>query len=140
MGLQENRYVASFYDKYKGRVAIGVGYGHNMVEIFPFLFEGDKGEALGIVAMAPLTGDEIESVHIFHLSVFRSNRGNGSIILKTLCLKADELGVTLSLSPIPTANGDAGLIDSRQLTRWYRTFGFRGDSLLCRLPKDLMTA
>ena len=140
MGIQENRYVASFYDKYKGRVSIGVGYGQNMVEVFPFLFEGDKGEALGIVAMAPLVGDEIESVHIFHLSVFKSNRGSGSIILKTLCLKADELGVTLSLSPIPTPNGDAGLIDSQQLTSWYRKFGFRGDSLLCRLPKVQMPA
>ncbi len=137
MDTQESRYVDYFYDKFKGRVSIGVGYGQDMIEIFPFLFEGGDGQALGIAAMAPLLDDEINSVHIFHLSVFQSNCGSGSIMLEALCLKADELGVMLSLSPIPSPNGETGLIDNRQLISWYRKFGFQGDSLLCRPPASL---
>ena len=137
MGIQENRYVDFFYNKFKGRVAIGVGYGQDMLEIFPFLFEDEDGQSLGIAAMAPLFNDEINSVHIFHLSAFQSNRGSGSVILEALCIKADQLGVMLSLSPIPSPNGLAGLISGRQLVNWYSKFGFEGDALLCRSPVDL---
>ena len=137
MGIQENRYVDFFYNKFKGRVSIGVGYGQDMLEIFPFLFEDDDGQALGIAAMAPLSNDDIKSVHIFHISTFQSNRGSGSAILEALCFKADQLGVMLSLSPIPSPNGKARQINSRQLISWYRKFGFKGDALLCRSPVDL---
>ena len=137
MGIQENRFVDFFYNKFKGRISIGVGYGQDMLEIFPFLFEDNDGHALGIAAMAPLSNDEINSVHIFHISAFRSNRGSGSAMLEALCFKADQLGVMLSLSPIPSPNGKAHQISSRQLVSWYRKFGFIGDALLCRSPGDL---
>ena len=136
MGIQEDRYVDYFYNKFKGRISIGVGYGQDMLEIFPFLFEDDDGQALGIAAMAPLFNDEINSVHIFHLSVFQSNCGSGTVMLEALCIKADQLGIVLSLSPIPSPNGRADLISRRQLVSWYRKFGFEGEALLCRLPVD----
>lgn len=136
MGTQEDRFVDGFYKKYKGRVAIGVGYAQDMVEIFPFVLEDDDGKALGIIAMATLSTEQLNSVHIFHLSVFRSGHGNGTRLLNILCVRADQLNVKLSLSPIPAPNGEAGLLDSHQLTRWYRQFGFTGDSLLCRLPRS----
>lgn len=137
MGIQEDRYVECFYAKYRGRVAIGVGYAQDMVEIFPFVLEDEGGNALGIIAMATLSNDQINSVHIFHLSAFMPNCGNGTKILEILCIKADRLNVTLSLSPIPSPNGKARQMNSVQLTRWYRKFGFTGDSLLCRIPKIL---
>lgn len=135
MGIQEDRYVDCFYKQYNGRVAIGVGYAQDMREIFPFVLEDDIGKSLGIVAMATLSNEQINSVHIFHLGAFKSRCGNGSKILNILCLKADELDVMLSLSPIPSPNGEAAQINSEQLIGWYRKFGFRGDSLLCRSPQ-----
>ena len=134
MEIRENRFVDYFYKKYKGRVAIGVGYAQGMMEIFPFVYENDDGEAIGIIAMATLSNNHMNSVHIYHLSVFKSQCGNGSMMLKKLCLKADQFDVNLSLSPIPSPNGESGQINSKQLLGWYRKFGFKGDSLLYRSP------
>jgi len=134
MGISETRFVDRFYKKYKGRVAIGVGFGPGMKEIFPFVMEDDDGKALGIIAMTTQAGECKDSVHIYHLSVFKSQRGHGSEILKTLCHMADQLNVILSVSPIPSPNGETDQINTEQLVIWYRNFGFRGDSLLSRQP------
>jgi hypothetical protein len=127
--------VEFFYKTYRGRVAIGVGYAEDMREIFPFVLVDDDGNALGVIAMATLSNDAMDSVHIFHLSVFRTRRGNGSRILKILCLIADQLQVRLTLSPIPSPNGKTGQITGEQLIGWYRKFGFAGDAFLCRSPQ-----
>jgi len=140
MGEQEDRYVRCFYDVYKGRVALSVGYGQNMVEIFPFVMVDDQGKALGIVAMTTLTREDMTSVHIFHLSVFKQRAGCGSVMLGILCRKADQLNVILSLNPIPSPNGMDAQISSRNLIVWYRKFGFMGDTLLSRQPRTGITA
>jgi hypothetical protein len=135
MGRQEDRYLNCFYGRYPGRVAIGVAYSQDMVEIFPMVIDDDHGNVLGIVAMAALTDGNISAVHIFHLSVFQPNYGNGTKMLNILCRKADQFKVILSLSPIPSPNGEDHLISSRQLIAWYHKFGFRGERLLSRQPQ-----
>ena len=135
MGLQENRYVNCFYDRFPGRIAIGVGYNQEMMELFPIVVEDDQHNVLGIVAMATLSTNDMQSVHIFHISVFLQNRGNGTKILELLCEKADKLNVILSLSPIPSPNGEDHQINCKQLVAWYRKFGFKGETLLCRKPR-----
>ena len=135
MGIQESLYVDCFYQRFHGRIAIGVGYSQEMAELFPIVMEDDQKKALGIVAMATLSNDDLNSVHIFHLSAFIQNRGDGTKMLRLLCSKADKLNVILSLSPIPTPNGEEHQIGNKQLIAWYRKFGFRGETLLCRKPK-----
>ncbi len=135
MGTREDQYIDCFYAKYKGRVALAVGYNQKMEEIFPIVIEDDNKKPLGIVAMATSQNKETSAVHIFHLSAFKSERGNGSKILRILCQKADRLNVTLSLSPVPSPNGKSNQINSAQLLAWYQKFGFNGNSLLRRLPK-----
>jgi hypothetical protein len=135
MGQQENRFLNSFYRRYPGRVAIGVAYSQDMLEVFPIVIEDAQGDILGIVAMAAMSNADISSVHIFHISVFRQKRGNGTRMIEILCREADKLSVVLSLSPIPTPNGEDHQISSRQLIEWYRQFGFRGGTLLSRQPQ-----
>lgn len=135
MGVQECRFLDCFYQRFPGRIAIGVGYSQEMMEIFPIVVEDAQNKALGIVAMATLSNDSMNSVHIFHLSVFNQNRGNGTKIIELLCKKADKLNVILSLSPIPAPNGENRQISNKQLLTWYRKFGFKGETLLCRKPQ-----
>jgi len=137
MGRREDQYVDDFYMRYKGRVAIGVGYAGDMMEVFPFVLKDRQNNALGIVAMATLPHDDAPVVHIFHFSVFEQRCGNGSKMLDTLCRKADQLNVTLTLSPIPSRNGKDDLISDADLIGWYHKYGFTGDLLLRRLPRDL---
>lgn len=137
MGQHETRYIECFYSRFPGRVAIGVAYSQDLAEVFPIVIDDDRGNILGIVAMAAMTNDDMTSVHIFHFSVFRPKHGNGTRMLKVLCRKADQLNVTLSLSPIPSPNGEDHQITSRQLIGWYHKFGFRGDTLLSRQPQDV---
>ena len=44
--VQEHDYVNYFYDKYEGRVAIGVGYKQDLSEIYPFVFEDTDGKSI----------------------------------------------------------------------------------------------
>lgn len=134
MGQQENRFLKSFYRRYPGRVAIGVAYSQDMLEVFPIVIDDEQGNTLGIIAMAAVTNAEMTSVHIFHFSVFRQRRGNGTRMLEIICRAADQLEVVLSLSPIPSPNGEDHQINDRQLIGWYHKFGFRGEALLSRQP------
>ena len=135
MGLPEDRFIECFYKRYPGRVAIGVAYSQDTREVFPIVIEDGQDNVLGIVAMAAMTHADRSTVHIFHFSVFRQRRGNGTKILEILCRKADQLSVVLSLSPIPSPNGEDHQISSRQLIDWYHQFGFRGETLLSRQPR-----
>jgi GNAT superfamily N-acetyltransferase len=137
MGQRERRYVEGFYQRYSGRVAICVGYSQEMAELFPFVLEDGGGKALGIIAMAALTNEEMSTVHIFHFSAFKQWRGDGSKMLRHLCQTADRLSIILSLSPIPSPNGNNRLLDHQQLIAWYRKYGFKGESLLCRPPQTI---
>jgi len=65
MGMMENMcaaksYVCYFYDKYRGRIAIGVGYTVDMSEIYPFVFQDEKNEFIGVIAMDAIPNEEVD--------------------------------------------------------------------------------
>ena len=134
---QENDYVNYFYEKYEGRVAIGVGYGQDLSEIYPFVFEDTEGESIGLVALGVYSNDNIDYAHIYHLGSFKTNRGDGSQILQELCFQADKYQVILSLSPIFMPNGKNEPMTDEQLKSWYGRFGFRGSLPFRRKPGNV---
>jgi len=134
MSQPESLYVASFHKRFRGRIAICVGYSEEMVEVFPIVIEDENMKALGIVAMAAMSNEDIASVHFLHFSVFKPRCGNGSKMIVMLCQKADQLGVALSINPIPMPNGRDSQVSSQALIDWYGQYGFRGDTLLIRRP------
>ena len=131
---QEQDYVNHFYEKYEGRVAIGVGYDQDLSEIYPFVFEDPDGKSIGVVALGAYTHENINYVHIYHIGSFKCNRGNGSQILQELCLQADKHQIILSLSPIFMPGGKNEPMSTEQLRSWYVRFGFRGNSPFKREP------
>jgi hypothetical protein len=130
----ENDYVNYFYEKYEGRVAIGVGYDQNLSEIYPFVFEDRDGQSIGLVALGIYTHENIDCVHIYHIGSFKSNRGNGSQILQELCFLADKYHIILSLSPVCMPNGKNESMSTEQLRSWYGRFGFKGSPQFQREP------
>ena len=134
----EKNYVKFFYDKFEGRVAIGVGYDQNLSEIYPFVFEDADGKSIGVVALGVYTHDEVNLVHIYHIGSFKSNRGNGSRILRQLCLQADKYQIILSLSPIFMHNGRNEPMSTEQLMAWYGRFGFKDGSPFKREPAQIL--
>lgn len=126
-------YVRYFYEKYQGRVAIGVGYANDLSEIYPLVFKNENKESIGIVAIDSIQNEE-RIVYIYHLSVFESRFGNGSFILHELCDQADKFNVSLKVSPIVMPNGKDPSMATDQLIVWYKKFGFRGSSGLLRNP------
>jgi hypothetical protein len=134
---QEYDYVKYFYEKYEGRVAIGVGYDQDLSEIYPFVFENKYGKSIGVVALGVYAHENINYVHIYHIGSFSSNRGNGSEILQELCFQADRYQIILSLSPIFMPNGKIEPMSTEQLMAWYGRFGFRGSSPFKREPCNI---
>ena len=134
---QEDHYVSFFYEKYEGRVAIGVVYNQDLSEISPFLFEDTAGNSIGVVALAVYTHENIDYVHIYHLGSFKSNRGNGNKMLEELCLQADKYQIILSLSPIIMPNGKNESMTIGPLREWYGRFGFKGGSHFKREPSKI---
>ena len=130
----EQDYVDYFYEKYEGRIAIGVGYDQSLSEIYPFVFEETTGRAIGIVALSVYTHENIPQVHIYHMGSFKSHRGNGTKILEELCLHADKHQIVLSLSPIFMPNGKSIPMNDECLREWYGRFGFQGTSPFKRNP------
>ena len=131
---KENSYVDYFYNKYPGRIAIGVGYNHNMSEIYPLVFQNTDEESIGIIALG-IIQNEKKTVHIYHLGAFISLRGHGSKILKELCQQADNFNIYLSASAVVMPNGNLPQMDTKQLIQWYESFGFKEDTGLLREPK-----
>ena len=131
---RESEYVNYFYEKYHGRIAIGVGYNQDLSEIFPFVFQNSEGDSIGIAALGILP-EENDLVYIYHLGAFITRHGDGSIILKELCQQADKIGIRLSVSAIHLANGKDTVMESERLIQWYKSFGFKGDTGLIRHPK-----
>ncbi len=62
---KEHNYVAHLYNKYRGRIPIGVGYDQKLSEIFPLVFENSKGVSIGIVAVSVMDRDGDDVVHIY---------------------------------------------------------------------------
>ena len=131
---QEYDYVSYFYDKYEGRVSIGVGYDQNLSEIYPFVYQDIAGKSIGIVALGVYRRESIRYVHIYHVGSFKNNRGDGSQILQALCFQADKYQIILSLSPISIPNGKDESMTDERLREWYDNFGFRGSSHFRREP------
>ena len=132
---QEHSYVNYFYQKYEGRVVIGVGYDQNVSEIYPFVFEDTDGKAIGIVALGVYAHDNIDYVHIYHIGSFKGRRGNGGKMLRELCSQADNHRIVLSLSPIFMPNGKDKSMSDERLRQWYHKFGFSGTSPFKREPR-----
>ena len=132
---QAHAYVHYFYQKYRGRVAIGVGYNQDVSEIFPFVFENANGESIGIVALGVFAHGSIDYVHIYHIGSFKGRRGDGGEMLRELCDQADEHQIILSLSPIFMPNGKDESMSDEHLRQWYGRFGFSGDSPFKREPR-----
>ena len=130
---KETDYVDYFYNKYQGRVAIGVGYNMDMSEIFPMVYQTSDEESIGIVALGVIENDK-NVVHIYHLGAFISRQGDGSRILKELCHQADEFDICLSVSAVVMPNGRKNQMKDKQLERWYKSFGFAGEEGLLREP------
>jgi hypothetical protein len=133
MTTAEN-YIRFFYEKYLGRVAIGVGYNENLSQIYPFVFQTSRDEAIGIAALGTVP-DRDATVYLYHIGAFESRRGDGSLILKELCRQADIFHVVLKTSAIVSPNGKRPEMTTEQLTGWYGRFGFRGDRGLLRNPE-----
>jgi len=133
----ENDYVKYFYNKYEGRVTIGVGYDQNLSEIYPFVYEGTDHNSIGLVALGVYSHENINYVHIYHMGSFKSNCGNGSRILQELCFQADKYKIILSLSPIFMPNGKNEPMRTDQLRSWYGRFGFSGNSPFRRKPFNI---
>lgn len=131
----EKDYVDYFYEKYPGRVAIGVGYGQDLTEIYPLVFINIGGDAIGIVAMGVLP-DEKKAVYIYHIGAFNPGRGNGSTILKELCRQADKFNICLRASAIILLNGQHPEMNTKRLSGWYKSFGFEDDAGLLRNPQQ----
>lgn len=133
-GAKALDYVNHFYRKYRGRVAIGVGYNENLSEIYPFIFQNSDKESIGVVALGVPAGQK--NVHIYHLGAFQSRQGDGTAILEALCCKADEFQVTLSVSPVPLDNGRDAAMNSAHLIQWYERFDFirKENAALFRRP------
>lgn len=87
---QEHDYVNYFYEKYEGRVAIGVGYDQNLSDIYPFVYEDIAAESIGIAALAVCRWESISYVHIYHIDSFKSSQRDGNQILQALCLQTDR--------------------------------------------------
>ena len=130
----EQDYVDYFYEKYEGRVAIGVGYDQSLSEIYPFVFEDMAGNSIGVVALGVYTYGNLTQVHIYHMGSFKSQRGNGTKILEELCRQADRHQIILSLSPMFMPNGKSIPMSDESLREWYGRFGFRGSSQFKRNP------
>ena len=124
-------YVRFLYNKYQGRVAIGVGYDQNLSEIYPFVFEDLGGSSIGIVALGVFTHENNDYVHIYHIGAFIVNRGKGAQMLQELCIQADKYQIILSLSPIFMPNGKSKPMSDESLRGWYGRFGFRFSSGYC---------
>lgn len=130
---KEHEYVDYFYQKHEGRIALGVGYNQNMSEIFPFVYENTDGQSTGVVALGVIANGK-RVVHIYHLGVFVSNIGNGSIILQELCQQADRFDIILTVSAIIMPNGTDSQMTDDKLGGWYEQFGFKGEGKLFRQP------
>lgn len=131
---QEDKYVNYFYEKYEGRVALGVGYNQNLSEIYPFVYEDIAGNSIGIVALGVYNQKNTKYVHVYHVGSFKNNRGDGSQILQALCFQADKFQIILSLSPISMPTGKDAPMSDERLREWYGNFGFKGSSHFRREP------
>ena len=131
----ELNYVNYFYQKYKGRTTRSAGYDHKHSDIFPFIFQNAYGSPIGIVAMG-VTGNGKKKVHLYHIRSFIHKIGDGDLMMKELCRKADCFDIQLSVSPAFMANDKNHNINHTWLSQWYKKFNFKGKPNFLRSPRE----
>ena len=130
-----DKYVKYFYKKFKGRVALAVGYNQNLSEIYPFVFEDSDENSIGLVALGLFEEKNNNYVHIYHIGSFKTRFGYGSRMLRELCLQADKHQIVLTLSPIFMPDGENEPMSDEKLRKWYGKFGFGDSSPFKREPR-----
>ncbi|NDY72115.1 YkgJ family cysteine cluster protein [Desulfobacter hydrogenophilus] len=131
---REQEYIDYFYGKYKSRLA-GYGYAENHSQVHSFVFQNVYGKPVGAIALNEVVSQN-RTVHIHHLKAFVLQSGNGTLMLLELCRKADCFNIRLSANPAFDPNDEFFHSDFKVLSNWYEQFGFKGDSGLCRIPRQ----
>jgi hypothetical protein len=131
---REQEYIDYFYGKYKRHHA-GHGSPGKHSQIHPFVFQNVYGEPIGAIALNEVVSQN-KTVHIHYLKAFILKSGNGTLMLLELCRKADCFNVRLSANPAFNPNDNFSNRDFNMLRKWYEQFGFKGDSCLCRIPRQ----
>ncbi|MCG8550708.1 MAG: hypothetical protein MI799_09940 [Desulfobacterales bacterium] len=70
------------------------------------------------------------------LKAFVLKSGSGTLMLLELCRKADCFNVRLSVNPALNPNSKSSYRDFNVLRKWHEQFEFKGDSCLCRVPRQ----
>ena len=131
---REQDYIDYFYGKYKRRHA-GHGSPGTHTQIHSFVFQNVYGKPIGAIALNEVVSQN-KTVHIHYLKAFILKSGNGTLMLLELCRKADCFNVRLSANPAFNPNDNFSNRDFNILRKWYEQFGFKGDSRLCRIPRQ----
>lgn len=133
-GTREQEYIDYFYGKYISRLA-GHEYAEKHSQIHSFVFQNVYGKPIGAIALNEVVSQN-KTVHIHYLKAFVLKSGNGTLMLLELCRKADCFNVRLSVNPAFSPNDKFSNRDFNVLRKWYEQFGFKGDSCLCRIPRQ----
>lgn len=131
---REWEFINYFYGKYNRRIAGNESVEHHS-QIHSFVFQDVYGDPIGAVALAEVVSPH-RTVHIHHLRAFALQRGNGTQMLLELCRKADCFNVRLTANPAFNPDDKFPHKDFKVLSGWYEKFGFKGDSGLCRIPRQ----
>ncbi|WP_320044655.1 YkgJ family cysteine cluster protein [uncultured Desulfobacter sp.] len=131
---REQEYIDYFYGKFKRRLA-GHRYTEKHSQIHSFVFQNIYGKPIGAIALNEVISQN-KTVHIHYLKAFILKSGNGTLMLLELCRKADCFNVRLSANPAFSPNDKFSYMDFNVLRKWYEQFGFKGDSCLCRIPRQ----
>lgn len=98
-------------------VAPSAGRGH-------YGFKKPDGGSHGFVQFIITSGN---SARIHRLWTMEPGKGNGSLMLRTLCELADHHGVELALKVVPIGRKPYPM-SREQLRSWYRRHGFEGNA------------
>ncbi|NWH05183.1 YkgJ family cysteine cluster protein [Desulfobacter latus] len=131
---REQEYIDYFYDKYKRRLT-GYETTGNDSQVHSFIFQNVYGKSIGAIALDAGVSQN-RTVHIHHLRAFVLQNGSGTQMLLELCRKADCFNIRLSANPAFTPNETFSRKDFKVLSNWYEQFGFKGDTGLCRIPRQ----
>ena len=98
-----------------GRIAPVVGAG-------TYAFLNGLGVQIGFVQIIPFSAGEV-TVH--RIWTPNPRQGNGSAMLRQLCLLADKHGIVLKLKALPLG-AKPYPFSREELTGWYQRHGFEG--------------
>lgn len=131
---REQEYIDYFYGKFKKRL-VGYGYAENHSQVHSFIFQNVYGKSIGAIALNEVVSQN-RTVHIHYMGAFVLQSGNDTLMLLELCRKADCFNVRLTANSDFSPNDKYSNRDFKMLSTWYEQFGFKGDSGLCRIPRQ----